>query len=93
MNDSNMNRKWRSLCAADKVRNIVRMCESVNHKIVLEIGAGDGSILNRLVEVDFSEKMYGLEVSNDLVQQIKKRKIPRLIECVLFDGYSFYSVS
>jgi len=79
--------EWRMLGARDKVANIISLCNSLPHGTILEIGAGEGSILKRLSEVNFGEELYALEISQSGVDTIKSRDIPRLVECLLFDGY------
>ncbi|MGH2566906.1 MAG: class I SAM-dependent methyltransferase, partial [Bacteroidota bacterium] len=58
------------------------------HDSILEIGAGEGSILKRLSEADFGNELYALEISPTGVETIKKKNISRLNECSLFDGYN-----
>ena len=79
--------EWRRLGAVDKADNIVRLCGHLPHRSVLEIGAGDGSILYRLSELNFGEELYALEISSSGVETIQRRRIPRVVECRLFDGY------
>jgi SAM-dependent methyltransferase len=55
---------------------------------VIEIGAGEGAILQRLSDIGFAEKLYALEISPTGVQAIRDREIPGLEECSLFDGYT-----
>jgi len=79
--------QWRWLSALAKVENIVKLCGGLPHRKVLEIGAGEGAILRRLSEIGFGEQLYGLEVSPSGVGAIRNKRIPRLAECELFDGY------
>jgi SAM-dependent methyltransferase len=78
--------EWRRLGAIDKADNIVALCGSLPHASILEIGAGDGSVLNRLAELGFGEKLFAVEISPSGVEVIERRRIPRLVECRLFDG-------
>ncbi len=80
--------EWRWLGALDKAANILSLCHSLPHRSVLEIGAGEGSILKRLSESHFGEELYALEISASGLETIKNKKIPGLTECRLFDGYS-----
>jgi len=79
--------EWRRLCARDKADNIVSLCHSLPHRSVLEIGAGEGSVLEMLSNLGFGERLHALEVSPTGVNTIKRRGISRLAECLLFDGY------
>ncbi|MEW5828207.1 MAG: class I SAM-dependent methyltransferase [Chloroflexota bacterium] len=79
--------EWRRLGAVDKAANIVSLCQALPHATLLEIGAGEGSILKRLSELGFGEELYALEISPSGVETIQNKNIPRLVECRLFDGY------
>lgn len=79
--------EWRRLSAMGKADNIVALCSNVPHRSILEIGAGEGSLLLRLAELYFSEKFYAIEISPSGVKTINNRNIPFLIECKIFDGY------
>lgn len=80
--------EWRSLGAIGKANNIISLCKCLPHNSVIEIGAGEGSILKRLSEKKFGSELYALEISPTGVDAIKNKKIARLIECLLFDGYN-----
>jgi SAM-dependent methyltransferase len=79
--------EWRRLGAVDKAGNILALCQHVPVSSILEIGAGDGSILCRLSELGFGEELHAVEISASGVAVIQSRKIPRLVECRIFDGY------
>jgi SAM-dependent methyltransferase len=78
--------EWRHLGAIDKADNIVALCGTLPHESILEIGAGDGSVLSRLSDLGFGAKLYAAEISPSGVEIIQRRQIPRLVECRLFDG-------
>jgi ubiquinone/menaquinone biosynthesis C-methylase UbiE len=79
--------EWRMLGAVDKTANIISLCHDLPHTAILEIGAGEGSILKKLSELRFGEMLYALEISSSGVETIQSKGIFRLIECLLFDGY------
>src|SRR5580765_713243 len=79
--------EWRRLGAIDKVDNIISLCGDLPHNSILEIGAGEGSILSRLSELNFGNQLYALEISPSGVETIKNKGISRLVECNVFDGY------
>lgn len=79
--------EWRRIGALGKVENIVSLCGDLPHKSILEIGAGEGSILKRLSEMSFGEELYALEISPSGVDTIRNKDISRLVECKVFDGY------
>lgn len=79
--------EWRRLGAIDKANNIVALCGGSPHKTILEIGAGEGSVLQRLSDLKFGEHLYALEISSAAVEVLRDRKMERLEEFRLFDGY------
>ena len=78
--------EWRIVGAKDKVKNITELCNDKYDKII-EVGAGDGSILLMLNEKGFANEYYAVEISDSAIEQIKKRSINPLIEVKKFDGY------
>jgi len=77
-----------SLGAIDKADNVVALCKDFPHSMILQIGAGEGSILKRLSDLKFGDELYALEISRAAFDTILKREIRSLIECKIFDGYS-----
>lgn len=78
---------WRMLGAKDKAQHILEVCKTINPSRVLEVGAGDGSILHFLNEWGFGTELYALEIAETGVDVIKSRNIGRLKEVRSFDGY------
>lgn len=78
---------WRMLGAKYKAQNIVDVCKSIKPKKVLEVGAGDGSILHFLNEWNFARELYALEIAQSGVELITERKLSHLKEAQTFDGY------
>lgn len=78
---------WRMLGAKYKAQNIVEVCQSIKPNKVLEVGAGDGSILHYLNEWNFGNELYALEIAQSGVDKIKERQLDRLKEAQTFDGY------
>jgi len=79
--------EWRKMGSRGKAENIALLCSNIPAKSILEIGAGDGSVLNQLSELNFGGELYALEISVSGVNTILNKGIPGLIECKLFDGY------
>jgi SAM-dependent methyltransferase len=78
--------EWRRLGGIDKCKNIIRLCDDLPHANILEIGCGDGAILERLAHLRFGSQFTGLEISPSAVHQVQEKKIPNC-EVQLFDGY------
>ena len=80
--------EWRRLGVLDKSRNIVRLCGSTNFGSVVEIGVGDGAILEQLSELGFANSLSAFEVSESALKVSADRNIGNLRDAILFDGYS-----
>lgn len=82
--------EWRMLGAKGKADHVIKLCarHGIRPNRVLEVGAGDGSILKCLSESGFCGQLYGLEISQSGVDVIRKQKITGLVSCQTFDGYS-----
>jgi ubiquinone/menaquinone biosynthesis C-methylase UbiE len=78
---------WRMLGAKYKAQHIIDVCQGREFKKVLEVGAGDGSILKLLADKNFAPEYYAVEISETGVQHIKSRNISNLKSVQLFDGY------
>lgn len=79
--------QWRLLGAIAKAENIIAMCSELPHSTILEIGAGDGAVLDQLSQREFGETYSALEISSSGVAAIESREIPQLRDCRVFDGY------
>lgn len=78
---------WRMLGAKYKAQNIVDVCQQIKPNTVLEVGAGDGSILHYLNEWNFAPELFALEIAQSGVDIIKNRKLANLKDVQTFDGY------
>lgn len=79
--------EWRELGAIDKAANVWALCGPMRPASVLEIGAGEGALLQRLADGGFGVRHYALEISASGVECIRRRGIASLVECQRFDGY------
>jgi SAM-dependent methyltransferase len=78
---------WRMLGAKYKAQHIVDVCKGWCFDKVLEVGAGDGSILKYLSDAGFSPEYHAVEISDSGVAHIKNRSIKNMASVQLFDGY------
>lgn len=78
---------WRQLGAKQKFQNIIEITAGKTFKKVLEVGAGDGSILKLLSDNHFAEELHAVEISESGISQIKEKNIKLLKSAQLFDGY------
>jgi ubiquinone/menaquinone biosynthesis C-methylase UbiE len=79
--------EWRNMGAKYKAQNIIEISKKIKTDTVLEVGAGEGSILDWLSKNKFSENLYGIEISESGIEIIKSKNISNLKEVLLFDGY------
>jgi protein-L-isoaspartate O-methyltransferase len=80
--------EWRKLAALDKAKHILALCQNIRHDKIIEVGAGDGSVLARLEEFGFAKEMLALEVAESAVKTISGINLQSLIEFKIFDGYA-----
>ncbi|MGY4383134.1 ubiquinone/menaquinone biosynthesis C-methylase UbiE [Pedobacter sp. UYP24] len=80
--------EWRMLGAKSKAQNIIEVCKSIKPSKVLEVGAGDGSILHYLDQWKFAEELYALEIADSGVAIIEKRNLNSVKDVKAFDGYT-----
>jgi ubiquinone/menaquinone biosynthesis C-methylase UbiE len=78
---------WRMLGAKYKAQNIIDVCGDRKFSKVLEVGAGDGSILYYLDQRGFASELYALEISESGVESIRSRNLKSLRSSGIFDGY------
>lgn len=78
---------WRMLGARFKAQHIIDVCAGNSFAKVLEVGAGDGSILSYLADINFAPEYHAVEISDSGVAHIKTRNIKNLKSVLEFDGY------
>jgi ubiquinone/menaquinone biosynthesis C-methylase UbiE len=78
--------EWRRIGAKGKFLNIITLTEGMTFEKIIEVGAGDGSIL-RLLDTCFTSQLFALEISENGISAIKDCHLKNLIEAVQFDGY------
>lgn len=79
--------QWRLMGAKYKAQNIVDVCKGHTFTKVLEVGAGDGSILSYLDEWNFASELHALEISQSGVDLMQSKKLKHLRSVQIFDGY------
>lgn len=73
---------WRSIGAVHKVDNIMQLCGLLPHERILEIGAGDGAVLESLRKNSFGQEWCALEITSSAVAILNSKGIPSQV----FDG-------
>ena len=54
---------------------------------MLDVGAGEGSLLTQLSQSKLAEALYAVEISGSGVDAIAAKKVPGVVEVKKFDGY------
>lgn len=79
--------QWRLMGARYKAQNITDVCKGHTFTKVLEVGAGDGSILTYLDEWNFASELHAVEISQSGVDLMQSKKLKHLKSARIFDGY------
>jgi ubiquinone/menaquinone biosynthesis C-methylase UbiE len=77
----------RNRSAIAKVKNIVSLCAEVPHERIIDIGAGEGAVIDRLSKLGFSRDLYAIEITQGAINSIRSRSIINLKDALIFDGY------
>jgi len=77
--------EWRRLGAIDKAQNIVELCAAFPHEQVLEVGCGDGAVLQRLAAVGFGKRFTGIDISQSAIRAANDRQVEHA-QFEQFDG-------
>jgi SAM-dependent methyltransferase len=77
----------RGMSAADALDHIHAIAGGDSFNRVVDVGAGEGSLLQILDDSKFARELYGLEISPSGLQAIRARNLKSLVEAKPFDGY------
>ena len=64
----------RELTALDTVKHIQSVCDISKSQKILDVGAGEGSLLNCLSKLNYDYQLYGVEISTSGVEAINYKK-------------------
>lgn len=79
--------KKRYIAAIQSVGHIKKMVDLTTCKSLLDIGAGNGSVIQAISSEEFDLDISAVEISQSGVEAINNRNIPRLKKVEKFDGY------
>lgn len=79
---------WRTKGAKYKAKNILELSKNIQFNAILEVGSGEGAILQWLSEWSVSENLYAIEISESGIEATKSKNIKHLKEIKIFDGYT-----
>lgn len=77
----------REIAARDSFSHINEIVVPSKFNRVLDVGAGEGSLLSCMQIENFGAHLYAVEISQSGLEAIASRKLSRLVEAQLFDGY------
>jgi ubiquinone/menaquinone biosynthesis C-methylase UbiE len=77
----------RELTALDTLNHIQSVCDISHSQKILDVGAGEGSLLECLSKLDYNYQLYGVEISTSGIETTNSKEIPKLVEVLQFDGY------
>lgn len=78
---------WRTKAAKYKAKNIVELSKNIVFETVLEVGCGEGAILDWLSQWEFSNHLHAIEISESGIASTKSKQIKNLKSIQIFDGY------
>jgi len=81
--------QWRLLGGKPKANHIVSLCKAnkICPSSLIEVGCGEGAILEHLDKQNFCENMYGIDIADSGVKVVLSRNLKTLKEAKVFDGY------
>ncbi|WP_266368068.1 class I SAM-dependent methyltransferase [Tellurirhabdus rosea] len=81
-------RSWRDLGGKQKAENIARLCQKRAFGKVLDVGSGDGAVLQWLDRMQVFPAIQSLEISESGIEGIRARNLKSVEDVRLFDGYT-----
>ena len=80
--------EWRRIGAIDKADNVVLLCDSIAHSKVIEIGCGEGALLEQLKERNFGSEYVGSEISSEALAILRLKPQLEDVDLTLMEDYS-----
>src|SRR6185437_10346982 len=77
----------RAIAAVDVFSHLCDVLGSRKFDSVLDVGAGEGSLLAIMQAEEFGSRLYACEISASGLEDIRSRQLTRLVDIHLFDGY------
>jgi SAM-dependent methyltransferase len=78
--------EWARAGAIAKAANLVSLCAAIPHDSLLEIGCGEGSLLQRVADLGFASELCALDISDASIAATRGRGIPGLVAAEVYDG-------
>jgi SAM-dependent methyltransferase len=77
----------RAIAAEDTFSHLCEVAGTRGFESVLDVGAGEGSLLARMQAESFGLHLYAVEISTSGLEATRSRQLTRLVDAQLFDGY------
>lgn len=78
--------QWRTIGAVDKANNILDLCSQIEPSSVIDVGSGEGSVLEVLAKNHFGSEYTAIDISESGIQEIKRKGLNNLSDARVFDG-------
>lgn len=81
---------WREISARDKARNVVLLWSKCGggQPSIVDIGCGDGALIQNLDQRDFATNYIGLEISESGLDKARSKQYHNPCNFILFDGWT-----
>ena len=77
----------RTLSARDSFHEIKKVTRGQTYEHLLDVGTGDGAVIQEIDDSSFVKKISAVEISNSGIQATEKRNLKKLVDIKAFDGY------
>ena len=77
----------RETSALQTVKQMQRVLGDLDVNKLIDVGAGEGSVLRQISRCYLARELHALEISESGVEAIKEKEIPTLSSVQVFDGY------
>ena len=81
----------REISGRQAMMHLLSILPQKKYESILDVGAGDGSVLSQIEKNRFSENLHAVEISKSGCEAIISRELPSLRSVKQFDGYSIQS--
>jgi ubiquinone/menaquinone biosynthesis C-methylase UbiE len=81
-------KKKRLISAKDSVREIKNITKGLEISNLLDVGSGDGTVIEEMEQSKVSNSISIAEISDSSIDVIKSRNIKSILEIKQFDGYN-----
>lgn len=81
-------KRKRILSAKDSVREIKKITSGLKISKLLDVGSGDGTVLQEIENANITDSLSVAEISDSSIEIIKQRELKIISEIKQFDGYN-----